>query len=164
MGRPSGFSPELGASICARLSGGISLRRLCRQKDMPSTTSVFRWLADNPTFRDQYARAMEARGCTYGEQVIDISQRVIAGEIPPERGRVAIDALKWAAGRMAPKQYGDRVAVTGADGGAVKYQHTHELLAKATDEQLDQLERTVAQIEGVAIAVSDTSREGQTEH
>lgn len=109
-------------------------------------------------------RALEARGCSYGEQVVDIAHRVMAGELAPDVGRVAIDGLKWAASRMAPRVYGDRVALTGHDGGAVK--HAHKLdVSKASDEQLDQLEKLVTAIGGgVADAGGDQGREGETQH
>lgn len=119
LGRPSLYTPELAAKITARLSGGLSLRRLCRQNDMPAFQTVLRWVGERADFREQYVRALEARGCNYAEQVVDVGQRVLAGEIPSDAGRVAIDALKWAASRMAPRVYGDRIALTGADGGDI---------------------------------------------
>lgn len=121
-GRPSLYSPALAAKITARLAGGLSLRRLCRQDDMPALTTVMRWVGENAAFREQYVRALEARGCGYGEQVVDVAQRVMAGELPPDAARVGIDGLKWAAARMAPRVYGDRVALTGADGGPLQIQ------------------------------------------
>lgn len=159
MGRPTLYSPELCSRLLARMSGGLSLRAVCRHDDMPVKQTVLGWLSRYPEFMAQYLRAMEARGCACGEQVIDVTQRVIAGDLPPDVGRVAIIGLTWAAARMAPKAYGDRVAVTGHDGGAVKHAHTHELLARATDEQLDVLEATVAQIDGVAVSGADTGGE-----
>lgn len=119
LGRPSLYSPQLAATIVARLSGGLSLRRLCRQNGMPNVATVLRWVGERADFREQYVRALEARGCAYGEQVVDVAHRVMAGELAPDVGRVAIDGLKWAASRMAPRVYGDRVALTGADGGDI---------------------------------------------
>lgn len=121
-GRPSGYTPELAAKIIARLASGLSLRRVCRADDMPSTSTVMRWFGENAGFREQYARAMEARGFGYADQVVDIAQRVLLREIPPDAARVGIDGLKWAAARMAPRVYGDRVALTGADGGPLQIQ------------------------------------------
>ena len=44
-GRPSSFTAKLGEVICARLADGRSLRSICADGDMPSATTVFRWLA-----------------------------------------------------------------------------------------------------------------------
>ena len=48
------------------------------------------------------------------------------GELDPQAGRVVIDARKWAASKLAPKRYGERIAqeITGADGGPVKTEAT----------------------------------------
>lgn len=133
IGRPSRYSPELAAKITARLAGGLSLRRVCRADEMPHVATVMRWFGENAGFREQYARAMEARGMGYAEQIVDVGQRVLAGEIAPDAARVGIDALKWAAARMAPRVYGDRVALTGADGGPLQVQAVRfaEVLAPA---------------------------------
>ena len=48
MGRPSDYSPEICAEICARLADGRSLRSICRDDDMPHTATVFVWLEKHP--------------------------------------------------------------------------------------------------------------------
>lgn len=121
-GRPSLYTPELAAKIISRLASGLSLRRVCRADDVPNASTVMRWFGENAGFREQYARAMEARGFGYADQVVDVAQRVLAGDVPPDAARVGIDGLKWAAARMAPRVYGDRVAITGADGGPLQIQ------------------------------------------
>jgi hypothetical protein len=137
-GRPSIFTQELAALICSRMSGGESLRSICEDADMPAKSSVFRWLADDATFRDQYARAMASRADAMAEEILEIAddgrndtykdadgnertdQDVIA------RSRLRVDARKWLMARMAPKRYGDKIAqeVSGPNGGAIKTQIT----------------------------------------
>ena len=67
-GRPSSLTPALGIELCDRLVSMGSLRTVCEADDMPSKTTVFRWLLKaeddkNPeifrVFRDQYVRARE---------------------------------------------------------------------------------------------------------
>ena len=69
----------------------------------------------------RYARAREARGHAQGEAVGELGQAVLAGVYPPDVARVALDAMKWSAARMAPKVYGDKVDLThaGPGGGAI---------------------------------------------
>ena len=43
---------------------------------------------------------------------------VLTSDMDPQRAKVAMDGLKWAAERMAPKQYGPKVQGTG-QGGAI---------------------------------------------
>lgn len=129
-GRHSGFTQEIADAICERLALGESLRSVCRDEAMPSQSMVFRWLAENQLFREQYARAREAQADSWADDILQISddgsndtyidgdgnertnQDVIA------RSRLRVDTRKWLMARMAPKKYGDKITqeVTGADG------------------------------------------------
>lgn len=119
--------------ICDSLAEGSSLRNICLALNMPSKTTVMRWLSDdnNVSFRDQYARAREAQADFYAEEVIQIAddgandtyvdedgnkrtdQDVIA------RSRLRVDARKWYAGKLAPKKYGDKVDVNASHTGEI---------------------------------------------
>lgn len=67
------------------------------------------WLKKNPEFAEEYARAHEDSADADAELIKDIQERVILGEIDPQAGRVAIDSLKWCAGKRKPKKYGDKL-------------------------------------------------------
>lgn len=130
MGRPSDYSLELTAAICERLGLGESLRQICADSDMPSKSTVMRWLNDHSEFQDQYARAREAQADYWAEQIIEISddgqndtykdddgyERTNLDVIA--RSRLRVDTRKWLMARMAPKKYGDKITqeVTGANG------------------------------------------------
>lgn len=74
-GRPSSYSPELAAELCARLAEGRSLRKVCLDDDMPGMATVFRWLGndEHEAFRAQYARACEVRADADAEEIRDIA-------------------------------------------------------------------------------------------
>lgn len=129
-GRPSEFSQKIADEICERLSKGESLRAICAGDDqtaegyMPHRSTVFRWLDDNETFRDQYARAREAQADHYVDEIIAIADSPNATVNPltkepeirdPQRDRLRVDARKWVAARLAPRKYGDAVQVKHAD-------------------------------------------------
>jgi hypothetical protein len=57
----------------------------------------------------QYARAREERADYYAESILTTAQATLAGRFKPDAARVAIDAFKWTASKMAPKKYGDRL-------------------------------------------------------
>ena len=59
--RQSAYTEKMAAEICARISNGRSLRSVCRDEDMPAQATVFKWLAAQPSFVEQYARAREAQ-------------------------------------------------------------------------------------------------------
>lgn len=131
MARPSSFTETIAEAICERLGQGESLRKICEDAKMPGKSTVMRWLADNPAFRDQYARAREAQADFYAEEIIEIADDDSRDSITdPESGnqrinsewvnrsRLRVDTRKWLMARMAPKKYGDKITqeVTGADG------------------------------------------------
>lgn len=85
-----------------------SLRDVCQDEDMPSYKTAYDWLNADPDMRARYEMARAERGDFHGEQVLEIARQVREGELEPQAGKVAIDGVKWAAGRMAPKAWGDR--------------------------------------------------------
>jgi|TARA_R100000306_G_C4322254_1_gene115763 hypothetical protein len=97
--------------VTQRLADGESLRNICKDDHMPATATMYRWLAKaSDKVRDQYAHAMDLRGQNFGEKVTDIADSILSDDsIDPNRARVAVDALKWAAARLSPKRYGDRI-------------------------------------------------------
>ncbi|CAN7308035.1 hypothetical protein LJR164_001622 [Phenylobacterium sp. LjRoot164] len=113
MGRPSSFTPEIANEICERIGASESLRRICLDPHIPEVSTVIRWLAreDEPyvSFRAQYVHAREVQADTDADDIGDIGRRTLSGEYDPQAARVAIDALKWSAGKRAPKKYGDKV-------------------------------------------------------
>ena len=102
------YSPELGNIICDAVANGISLRELERNGTLPVTHAmVAQWAHIYPDFATQYARAREHSADSYDDRIGDIADMVLDGRIEPNAARVAIDALKWSAGKRKPKVYGD---------------------------------------------------------
>lgn len=130
IGRPSLYTPELADKICELLIDGQSLREICERSDIPSKTTVLRWTIEHPEFRDQYARARDLQGETDADDVGHIARKVERGEMDPSAARVAIDALKWSAGKRQPKKYGEAVQMkhSGAVGVFDPSKHSTEEL------------------------------------
>lgn len=116
-GRPSSFTEEIADEICARIAAGESLRGLCTDAHLPSEDTVRRWLRDNEKFQGQYRRAREDQADTFADEIVGIADT----EEDPNVARVRIDARKWAAGKLRPKVYGDKITseLTGPDGSAL---------------------------------------------
>lgn len=136
-GRPSDYSEYTAGILCARIVEGESLKKICRDEDMPGVVTVFQWLRRHTDFAHQYALAMEQRAETHVEEMFEIADDVSNDTIEdPETGklransewinrsRLRVDVRKWHAGRMKPKKYGDKVIqeVTGDGGGPVQHQ------------------------------------------
>lgn len=114
-GRPTTFSQETADHICEELSSGVSLRSICAADDMPDKATVFRWLAKDETFRDQYARARDAQSDAMLEDILEIADqwedqaKLLRDPDVIQRAKLRIDTRKWAMSKMAPKRYGEKV-------------------------------------------------------
>lgn len=124
-GRPSEYNEPMAAQICERIADGESLRAICRDEAMPAKSTVFKWLNQQATFADQYARAREAQADTMADEILEIADETAFDSIESEggglkpdsewiaRSRLRVDARKWLASKMAPKKYGDKITHAG---------------------------------------------------
>lgn len=120
-GRPSLYTEDLAARICAEIADGKSMRTICLQDGMPDLTTIFRWIADKPEFCQQYTRAREMQADKYAEETIQIADDGLNDTYVDENGnkrtdqdvvarsRLRVDARKWFVSKIAPKKYGDKI-------------------------------------------------------
>lgn len=132
-GRPTDFTAEVAATICAELAKGRSLRDVCSDEGMPHESTVRAWaLEDREGFSTQYARAREIGYHAMADELMEIADdahndwMVRRGEDDAgwqangehiQRSRLRVDTRKWMLSKVLPKLYGDKVALTDADGG-----------------------------------------------
>jgi hypothetical protein len=128
-GRPSSFTQNMGDTICGRIAEGESLRKICQDDWMPDRVTIYRWLAADPDFCNQYTRAREDQADTLADEIIAIADEqpeVIAvvnknGELIEHKldnaflqwQKNRIDARKWTAMKLKPKKYGERLVHAG---------------------------------------------------
>jgi hypothetical protein len=118
---------------------------------MPSDWTVFQTVAKDADFARDYMCAREKQQFVLADRALAIA----AGTDPlcfregPEgvemldaaERRLIMDTLRWQTGKLASRVFGDRVAVTGADGGAVQIEATRKVdLASLPPDQLAQFE------------------------
>jgi hypothetical protein len=112
--------PEDVEAILSAVAEGKSLRFVCREMGIhPGYASAM--MRSAPDLAAQYARAREERAEVLAESVLTIAQDAMAGGIKPDAARVAIDAYKWAAGKMDAKRYGDKVQAEVSGGFTVNF-------------------------------------------
>jgi AcrR family transcriptional regulator len=109
-------------AVCERIADCETLQSIADSAGVSKGTLIT-WLA---SFPDQYARAREAQADKLAEDILAIADdgsndtyKTDDGEAVNHdviaRSRLRVDARKWLAGKMAPKKYGDKLAVGGAD-------------------------------------------------
>jgi hypothetical protein len=120
VGRPSDFTQELADLICEELANGSSMRTVCKMDDMPSMSTVFKWLRDYKEFSEQYARAKQEAADAMAEEILDIADDAPSKVTGMDRSdaarvqaqRIRIDTRKWIMSKMKPKKYGDKLDLT----------------------------------------------------
>lgn len=139
-GRNTIYTDEIGDTIEARLAGGETLIAICRDEGMPDERTVRGWaLKPQHPFYPKYTRGRELGYMRMADELIHIMDdgqndwmarqiaemaeddpRRIAWQLNGEhvaRSRLRIDGRKWLLSKALPKIYGDKVALTDAEGG-----------------------------------------------
>jgi hypothetical protein len=68
-----------------------------------------------PKFVEQYARAREIQAHYYAGKQLEVANEAYDSD-SASAARVKAEALRWMAGKLLPKVYGDKLLHTGADG------------------------------------------------
>lgn len=92
-------------SLCEQVAEGKTLRQI--SASMKLSVGMLLKMVAVPPYSEQYTRARESAADLFEADIITAAMAVT-----PETaaaGRVQIEALKWVAGRRAPKKYGDRI-------------------------------------------------------
>ena len=143
MAASSEYSEDLGIEIGRRVAEGEPLTKVCKSEGMPHLSTVYRWLREKPEFDRLMRIARFDQASTLFSQAIEIAdeppptdvdadgtQRISSAGVQAQRLRV--DTRKWAAARLLPKVYGERVELTGAGGEA--------LIPKRDPDDIDMIE------------------------
>lgn len=116
--------------------GQLSIRAICEKPDMPTRATIFTWVRENPEFAALYheARALQVHG------YVDDTVYIADTETDTSKARVRIDARRWLAERLDPKNYGNRI----------EHEHTAQitttnvnLLEKLTETERDELRELI---------------------
>lgn len=118
------------ARICERVALGESVSSICQDNDMPNKATVMRWFANSGDFATTIAHARGLQAETFVDMMLDIAKSaanpVMVDGVPliidgkpvmqadsasVAHAKLQIDTLKWVAGRMKPKKYGDKYSV-----------------------------------------------------
>lgn len=148
MARAGSYTNEVAMAICDRLAAGESLLSICKDDDMPSRSVVHEWIVENRHgFADKYARAREIQADTLADEVLQIANtpqmgtksvskatgmEVTEGDMIEHR-RLQVDARKWYLAKVAPKKYGDKLAIGGDADNPIKTEQTLDVAGLPTE-------------------------------
>ena len=145
MARPTTFTNDVADEICEQIAEGLSLRSICRKDEQPGLRTIMRWLREKPEFRQQYASARDAQADALFEEAFDIADDASNDWMKREgkdgsiawvengesiqRSRLRVDLRKWAAGKLAPKKYGEKIVQEHA--GSVEIREIRRVIVRA---------------------------------
>jgi hypothetical protein len=140
MPRPTLYNDDIGEEILAALADGATLTFACSGDHMPERHTVTRWVVSRDPemkgFQDAYALARMAGAHIMADEIIEIGddgtldmitkknkdgseyEAVDAEHI--QRSKLRCDNRKFLIGKFAPNVFGDSIALTGKDGGAIE--------------------------------------------
>ncbi|MDR1695597.1 MAG: hypothetical protein LBR69_03060 [Endomicrobium sp.] len=119
------------SEILDLISVGYSTRKAVDTAGI-SRDTWFRWLREDKSLSDQYVRAKEFGLEAMAEDILAIADDTSNDTYTDENGkercdnevvqrsRLKIDARKWLMSKLAPKKYGDKVALEGPEGGPLQ--------------------------------------------
>ena len=103
-GGQSKYTDDLAQEICARMEKGETLRQICTDERMPSSSTVTDWCDTVPGFAARYARARSKQLDWIAEDTMRISDDQ---SIDANSRRVMVDTRKWLLSKLRPDKYGD---------------------------------------------------------
>lgn len=107
--RSSGYTEEIANRICERMIEGEDIVTICKDPEMPSRRTVYRWMDEHPEFDTQCARAREGLADFEANQIALIATKCTPESAPADR--VKLSALQWLASKRAPKRWGDKIEI-----------------------------------------------------
>ena len=127
-------SAKLADIIIEELTAGKPLRQICREQGV-GKSAVYDWLDEDAELLGRFARARERGGHEIADECLEIADD---REEDPASRRVRIETRLKLLAKWNPKMYGDtsKLALTGADGGAIK--HEVEMASPETMAELTQ--------------------------
>jgi hypothetical protein len=102
---------DLAVVICTRIAEGKPLTAVCKQKGMPGLSTVYKWRGLHVEFDHMLLRARDDQADTMAWQVVDIADEKCPDAVAVQRNRLRMDARRWLASKMAPKRFGDTLAI-----------------------------------------------------
>ena len=105
------YSETVADRICEEVINGRVLNRICIEEPWaPHSLTVHMWLKEHPEFREAYDIARRIRADQAAQEIINLADTAIDG-VNTESIKIQIHARQWLAGKMNPRDYGDRKIV-----------------------------------------------------
>ena len=152
LGRPPVVTPVWQEYICEQLRAGRSLLEMTttdKPLGIPSYAAIQATLMRDPAFQENYARARSEQQEALAEQTIAIAKGIgDYAKMDVNERRLLIDTIKWSAGKLRAKVYGERMSVDVDQTTNIKVELEQKLNLDALDDDtLAQLHSSLGQLQ-----------------
>ena len=118
--------------ICGEVSRGRTLTEVCREEWAPSIDEFRRWITRDQEVAKQWSKSRELQSHSLFDEAVELARTVPSATMPQVAARrLTVDTLRWAAGKLAPREYGDRAFAT--QGVAIQINTTLDLEPKRVE-------------------------------
>ena len=118
-GQPTKYTKTLADRICKLIAThAVGLPTIIKDYGLPDRQTIYNWLNIYDEFFDNYMRAKQEQAHILADEILEVANhipiyedkegndRIDSGMLG--RAKLQMDALRWSAGRLAPKWYGDQ--------------------------------------------------------
>lgn len=116
-GSKGDWSEDWQDEFVLKIEDGASMRQVAGKDGLPSRATILRALDADEAFAKRYAVACEGRADKLFDDCLSIADGARLDKDAIAKARLRIDARKWAASKLAPVKYGDRIAVNASFSG-----------------------------------------------
>jgi hypothetical protein len=118
-GRKSDYTEALADAICDRIAAGDLITDICDSKGFPTYKTFRKWRAEHEEFSKHITRAREDQMDYYSDRIMRLNDGMNAANW--QFTNAQIHNIQWLMGKLKAAQYGDKTALTNANGdGPVK--------------------------------------------
>lgn len=124
-GQPTSYNKKIAQEIAETVSvSSKGLKKLCAENPhWPCEDTIYTWRIAHPEFSELYTKAKKKQVEVFVEEIISIADDTsqdfcensngeeVANNELINRSRLRIDTRKWVAAKLAPRLYGDSVAI-----------------------------------------------------
>lgn len=113
--KPFPWTEDVETEIFTRMESGEGIREICgtdRDEWLPSQFTFYKRLDNDEAFAKRYMRAREVQAHLETDEIKNIADNATPEDV--HVARLRIDARKWRAAKLAPKVYGEKLAIGGA--------------------------------------------------
>jgi len=96
-------------NICQRLMEGKPLTQICKDKDQPSLSTVYKWIAKHKDFASKLLTARKIGCQTYLDKMIEELETADNKSIMVVREK--LHHYRWLSSKLLPNLYGDKQEV-----------------------------------------------------